>query len=350
MLDMALVLGIISVVGIPFALGLTMPVSTPGEFRFARGCLIASGALSILSLFVVQWLHDWGPTEMKIVVNAVIAAVVVGGITYGLDWLKKKESSISATAPSTVSPTVASTNQTGGQTAATITNVGPTYTGPVTINPVPLQSQIPTPNAATTFQEDSSPFPHVTWGCRNLAPATTDLEAGKEWPLLSVQRGDNDPVVLISLYQEKGQLHANVNLHSPKSGAAFSLKRNKFTVFGGNWQENHNERAIEVVNEYGHVVFQLVRHSKMRLTITGFVQVFGVVILFGPRGEFGTVPDPLGTFVPVADFLPKIFMYPSWKYPGRFVEPPPPQPQCPQQMLGRLSMITMGPVIRLPPP
>lgn len=94
MLDLGLVLGIVSAVGIPFTLGLTMSPTTRGEFRFARGCLIASAAMSILSLFVVQWLDNWGPLEMKIIINALIAAIIVAALTYGLDWSQKKQASL----------------------------------------------------------------------------------------------------------------------------------------------------------------------------------------------------------------------------------------------------------------
>src|SRR5580704_6819283 len=93
-MDMGLILGIISVAGIPLTLALTMPATTPGEFRFLRWCLIGFGAMSIVALFLVQWGRDWGTLEMKVIVNAVIAAVVVAVVTVGLDWVRNKQNSI----------------------------------------------------------------------------------------------------------------------------------------------------------------------------------------------------------------------------------------------------------------
>jgi hypothetical protein len=50
--------------------------------------------MSIVALFLVQWGRDWGTLEMKVIVNAVIAAVVVAVVTVGLDWVRNKQNSI----------------------------------------------------------------------------------------------------------------------------------------------------------------------------------------------------------------------------------------------------------------
>jgi len=87
------VLGIIGVAGVFLSLALTMPATTRGEFRFLRVCLVFSGALIILSLFFVDW-----PPHMtlvaKTIINAIVGALVVGGVTYGLGWLETKEKAV----------------------------------------------------------------------------------------------------------------------------------------------------------------------------------------------------------------------------------------------------------------
>lgn len=88
------ILGIVGVAGVPATLALTMPATTRGEFRFLKGCLLLSGALIIASLFLIEW-KDGSGVEMKMLVNAAIAAVVVGGLTYGMDWLEKKQGGLS---------------------------------------------------------------------------------------------------------------------------------------------------------------------------------------------------------------------------------------------------------------
>src|ERR1035437_6553769 len=90
-MDLGVALAVRGVAGIPATLALTMPATTAGEFRFLRGCLIASGGLIICSLLMVSWNDEWGSPQMRIFINAALAALVVGGITYGLDWLKTKQ-------------------------------------------------------------------------------------------------------------------------------------------------------------------------------------------------------------------------------------------------------------------
>jgi hypothetical protein len=118
-------LGVVGVAGVPAALALTMPATTKGEFRFLKGCLLVSGALIVISLLIIQWTEDWGPTHMKVLINAAIAAVVVGGISYGLEWIRKKEAALSSETPtaqpSSRGPTLEATNNsTIDATGATI--------------------------------------------------------------------------------------------------------------------------------------------------------------------------------------------------------------------------------------
>lgn len=93
-IDWGLVLGIISVAGMPLTLALTMPASTVGEFRLLRWCFIGFGVLCIGSLFLLEWSHDWGPIEMKLLTNVVVGAVVIAVVTVGLDWLGKKQQQV----------------------------------------------------------------------------------------------------------------------------------------------------------------------------------------------------------------------------------------------------------------
>ncbi|MCS3449557.1 MULTISPECIES: hypothetical protein [Bradyrhizobium] len=104
-------LGAVGIAGVPAALALTMTVATKAGYRFLKACLIVSGAFVIIPLLFMQWTVDWGPTYMKVLVNAAVAAIVVGGISYGLEWLRKKETSASAeTSTSQRGPTLEATN------------------------------------------------------------------------------------------------------------------------------------------------------------------------------------------------------------------------------------------------
>jgi hypothetical protein len=94
------ILGLIGVAGIPLTLALTMPATSSGEFKFLRSCLVLFAALIIASLFLIEWPVDLS-LNTKAVINALIAAIVVGGVTIAWGWLGKKEE---ASLPSQPSP------------------------------------------------------------------------------------------------------------------------------------------------------------------------------------------------------------------------------------------------------
>lgn len=54
-MDLGLVLGIVGVIGIPLSVGLTMAVSTPGEFRFVKGLFGISAIVATAAIFLLQW-------------------------------------------------------------------------------------------------------------------------------------------------------------------------------------------------------------------------------------------------------------------------------------------------------
>jgi hypothetical protein len=89
------ILGLIGVaVGI-LTLPLTMPATSPNEFLFLRFCLLLSGGLILTSVILVEW-HGFSLTA-KAFTNALLAALVVAGITVAWDWLGKKQREVSGT-------------------------------------------------------------------------------------------------------------------------------------------------------------------------------------------------------------------------------------------------------------
>jgi hypothetical protein len=90
-IDWGVVLGLISVVGIPLAIGIGITMANPsrGELRFARGCFLLAAALTLASL---AWLIYGAPlTTGKIITAGFVGAIVAIGLLFGLDWISKRE-------------------------------------------------------------------------------------------------------------------------------------------------------------------------------------------------------------------------------------------------------------------
>jgi hypothetical protein len=93
-MDWGILLGVVGVFGIPLALailGLTMAATTHGEFRFVRACFVAAGVVSAATVFLLQWNYPEGPPIMRIVIVALAGALIFGGVSAALDWVKHKE-------------------------------------------------------------------------------------------------------------------------------------------------------------------------------------------------------------------------------------------------------------------
>jgi hypothetical protein len=90
-MDWGIILGIIGVIGIPVAVGLTMAATTPGEFRFVRGCFIVAALLMITSALMLHSLGEFA-LWIRAAVAAVIGAMALGGLTVAIDWVRNKES------------------------------------------------------------------------------------------------------------------------------------------------------------------------------------------------------------------------------------------------------------------
>jgi hypothetical protein len=89
LMDWGLVLTAVGVIGVPVAIGLTMGTTTPGEFRFVRGCFIVAAILTLGSLI---WLtHEYPLGLIKIASAAIIGATIAVGLVVAFDWIKKKE-------------------------------------------------------------------------------------------------------------------------------------------------------------------------------------------------------------------------------------------------------------------
>jgi hypothetical protein len=101
-MDWGILLGIVGVLGIPLALavlGLTMAATTPGEYRFVRGCFFAAGAISAATIFPLFWNYTEGSHTVRITALALVGALIFGGLGVALDWVNKKQEGAQQSGP-----------------------------------------------------------------------------------------------------------------------------------------------------------------------------------------------------------------------------------------------------------
>jgi hypothetical protein len=91
-MDWGAILGIVSVIGIPVAVGLTMAATTPGEFRFIRGCFILAAILACGSalLFNAPDIPLWA----RVLVTSLVGGLSLGGLVIAFDWVGKKQAAV----------------------------------------------------------------------------------------------------------------------------------------------------------------------------------------------------------------------------------------------------------------
>ncbi len=218
---------------------------------------------------------------------------------------------------------------TGVQTAQTITN-----------------NFAPSPLPVAQFLEGGGIAPIISLGCLNVAPMgklLSDMMSGMPTPLLVFRNQESGTeVALLSAFIRDATLYVDVVLPSETTGVAFMLQNNVESICNPSWDRNYTDRALEVVNEDGFPVLQLVRVGKRNIAITGVFLAFGMAIAIAP-GQFmrrlSSIAEAQALLSDSAVF-PKLFEYPSWQHQGRLLSPPLPRPICPPHTLGRMSAIT----------
>jgi hypothetical protein len=215
---------------------------------------------------------------------------------------------------------------------------------PATTNapsPVPSSASVPKSGSLsdpdTLFKEQPQFIPTLTIGCRHEwidGDLASSLDEGQHVPFLKIMGQDKGPYGMpISLFMIRKTIYADLTVYSPNTGTGFVLRGNNFTITNPDWDENHNDWAIEVTNEEGTPIFQLIRESRSSLRINGLFELFNVTLAYTPtqfgrdtyNGQF--VP---GTYVPPNDFLLPMFKHPGRRYPGQLTDNPDPASQYPE--------------------
>lgn len=111
------------------------------------------------------------------------------------------------------------------------------------------------------------------------------------------------------------QLHFSFKVWNSNNLPPVEITNNEFKVRPPNWDRNSNINAFEVINSDGYPVFQMIRNNPAHITVTGIFPTPVGIFLAKP----GTTIGPVNS-VPNDFRLDTIFRYPSWKYPGQYVD------------------------------
>ena len=121
-----------------------------------------------------------------------------------------------------------------------------------------------------------------------------------------------------------GILYADVSMWPGSANVpGVEVNGNEFVVRPAGWDRNSSKNALEVVNENGSPVFQMVRLTPSMMRINGIFPLQGGgwpqgSIFVADENQFEVITP--GNQIP-ADFkLTPIFKYPAWKFPGKYAD------------------------------
>lgn len=170
------------------------------------------------------------------------------------------------------------------------------------------------------FQEDTDPDLHVrVGGGLRMSNAKDWLKKGNLFYPIAVGPEQYKPISVGT--DKNGHLLLTCQVVGTIGSSPFQIKivNNVFEVASGFVQKNYNNLALEIADDSGVPLFQLIRESKNQLQING---VFAAGWLNGQEETLWASPGVtfVGTARPKDYALKPIFKYPSWKYLGQYAD------------------------------
>lgn len=103
-----------------------------------------------------------------------------------------------------------------------------------------------------------------------------------------------------------------------KDSEPFQVRRNEYANLPPKWDVNSTENILEVINDKGIPMLQIVNKSENEIQINGvFIHSGGVLIASRKSTQY----FPVRGFEIVKVPLEAIFKYPSFQHPGEFAKP-----------------------------
>ena len=112
--------------------------------------------------------------------------------------------------------------------------------------------------------------------------------------------------------------YCDVTLWGGQRKPPVEVKENEFSVTPSGWDRNFTTNALEVVDEKGVPIFQMIRKTQTHYVANGYFVFPGGIVVATDKGT-SIINNPNRVDVPVGALSP-IFKYPSWKYPGKYAD------------------------------
>jgi hypothetical protein len=132
-----------------------------------------------------------------------------------------------------------------------------------------------------------------------------------------------DGTIPIKPYVENNRLFCDVEFFPTFGLPPIKLEHNTLSGRPRNWDWNHNDKALEIVNEDLVPIFQMYYKDDTHVMLNGVFPLKGELWICTEAGT-ETIRDSIiktrfpDGIIPVN--LNRLFKYPSFKYPGQFEE------------------------------
>lgn len=246
-----------------------------------------------------------------IIIGAVCAAIAVVAIPYGFH-LKSKESSQSSV--QIAGDSVAGSKVSGG---------GDYVAGDKTININTSVDEHRVRDTKSQFQPADSQlkklvFPTFSEDTKDVIFSLGEGGISSGYSRDALAETPREPFYFsgyrpVKLYIEGNQLYADVTIYGGSGFPPIQILHNKLINKPPDWDFNSNKMALEIVNDKGVPIYQFYYKTASHIVMNGIFPFPGGLIL---ANESGTVMNPR---LPATFELKLIFKYPSWKYPGEYL-------------------------------
>jgi hypothetical protein len=112
----------------------------------------------------------------------------------------------------------------------------------------------------------------------------------------------------LTIYIQNREVFVDVTIYGDEENPLIQIHQDDITVTPPNWDKNYDATAVEVVNEKGEPVFQLIGDGWFHIILNGTFPYSGGMIYANKNGMSFTKPNNF--------HLDPIFKYPSSEYLG----------------------------------
>lgn len=171
---------------------------------------------------------------------------------------------------------------------------------------------------ATGFREKDTGIYTIVIGGSAIGFWEDTLTNGPISPMKS------DGVELFQLYVLNGHFYVDTKVFVGPGIADVEVRRNEIALNSTKnpaWDRNYTDNAVEIVNQNQIPMFQMIFETPRKVRINGvFRLAYNKLAVYVPGGSQLIELNPREPNQQFVVPLKPLFKYPSWKYPGKFVD------------------------------